>query len=234
MNQQINIVCLKWGEKYHSDYVNRLYRAVQRNITTPFKFHCFTENSQGIDTAIKIHDLPYQGIESWWNKLYLFSDEIDILQGEQIFYIDLDTVIVNNIDDIVSYRSDKIIVLRDFLKGIAVTAGDMGSGLMSWRHGDYDHIWKRFIKNPQSAIDSVRPFGDQHWIDKCVADREYWQDLFLDRVVSFKVHCRDGLPDRASIICYHGKPSIPESATFRGKIWKFDFTPQQWVLDYWR
>jgi hypothetical protein len=53
-------------------------------------------------------------------------------------------------------------------------------------------------------------------------------------VVSFKVHCRDGLPKNAAIVCYHGRPSIPESVHINERIWKFDLTPQPWVLDYWR
>jgi hypothetical protein len=231
---KINIICLKWGEKYNSDYVNRLYHAVKRNTTISFKFHCFTDDPSEINSEIIIHELPYKNIESWWNKLYLFSDEIDIPQGDKIFYIDLDTLIVDNIDDIVSHDDKKIIVLKDFLNGIAATAGEMGSGLMSWRHGDYTYIWTKFINDPNQAIKSVEPFGDQQWIDQCVKDRSYWQEIFPDRIVSFKVHCRSGLPENASIICYHGKPNIPESATFKGKIWKFEYTPQSWVLDYWR
>jgi hypothetical protein len=38
INKQVNIVCLKHGTKYNSDYVNRLYNMVQRNLTIPFKF----------------------------------------------------------------------------------------------------------------------------------------------------------------------------------------------------
>jgi hypothetical protein len=230
----INIVCLKWGNRYGAEYVNRLHRAVKRNTTIEVKFHCFTEDGSNLDQDIIIHDLPYKGLEGWWNKVYLFSNHIAFKPGEKIFYIDLDTLITDNIDDLIQMPANKIIVLRDFLKGLARTAGEMGSGLMMWRHGQYNHIWEKFIANPQQAIEQVHPHGDQHWIDLCVQDRFYWQELLPDRVVSFKVHCRTGLPKNAAIVCYHGRPSIPESVTINERIWKFDLTPQPWVLNYWR
>ena len=230
----INVVCLKWGSKYSADYVNKLYSSILRNTSLSIKFHCFTEDRAGLNSNITVHSLPYSNIESWWNKLYLFSDKIDIPVGETIFYIDLDTLVTSNIDDLLNVSVEKIVVLRDFLKGLAATAGDMGSGLMAWKHGEYTDVWTRFISDPASAIKQVEPHGDQHWIDLCIKDRNYWQDLYPNRVVSFKVHCLSGLPKAASIVCYHGRPSIPESVTYRGKLWKFDITPQPWVLDYWR
>jgi hypothetical protein len=232
--KMINIVCLKWGSKYGSEYVNRLYASVERNTTKKFKFWCFTDDASFINSDINVQPLLYSNLETWWNKLYLFSNDISIPAGEKIFYIDLDTLITNNIDDLLDVNIEKIVVLKDFLKDIAVTAGEMGSGLMAWKHGVYCNVWEKFIVDPDSAIKQVAPHGDQHWIDLCVKDRLYWQDLFPDRVVSFKVHCLNGLPDNAAIVCYHGQPSIPESVTFTGKIWKFNITPQPWVLNYWK
>lgn len=230
----INIVCLKWGAKYGAEYVNRLYSGIIRNTTKKIKFHCFTDDSSGINSNVVIHNLPYTNIKSWWNKLYLFSNNINIPLGEKIFYVDLDTLITSNIDDLLSAPCETIIVLRDFLSGIAQTAGNMGSGLMSWQHGDYEYIWNKFIKNPNAAIKQVEPHGDQHWVDLCVEHKQYWQELFPNKVVSFKVHCQQGLPASASVICYHGVPGIPESVTFRGKVWKFNITPQPWVLKFWK
>jgi hypothetical protein len=230
----INVICLKWGSKYSVDYVNRLFASVNRNTTEHFRFHCFTDDTSGINSNIVTHPLPYSNIESWWNKLYLFSNEIDIAIGEKIFYVDLDTLITDNIDDLLDVSVEKIVVLKDFLNGVATTAGDMGSGLMAWRHGDYQTVWDSFIADPTSAIKQVAPHGDQHWIDLCIKDRQYWQNIFPGRVVSFKVHCLTGLPNNAAIVCYHGQPSIPESVIFKGKVWKFNITPQPWVLNYWK
>lgn len=231
----INIVCLKWGTKYGPEYVNRLYYAVRRHTKVPFKFWCFTEDGNGIASEIQIEPLKYsQQLDSWWNKINLFSRDIPIAAGEQIFYIDLDTVITRDITDLLTDKAPDIIVLRDFYHGIAKTAGRVGSGLMSWRHGQYDFIWDRFIADPEAAVKSAYPHGDQRWIEDNIDAWYYWQDLFPEQVVSFKVHCQQGLPANARIICYHGKPSIPDSAREHSKEWKFTLTPQPWVLDHWR
>jgi hypothetical protein len=234
----INIICLKWGDKFSPQYVNNLYSSIKRNTTIKFRFYCFTENSQGLNSSIVIHTLPNNNLEGWWNKVYLFNKDIEIPIGEKIVFFDLDTVITKNIDDILSLEANSLITMRDFLTGIISsikpTDNFMQSCIMIWRHGTLNHIWDNFIKDPQSAIQSVEPHGDQRWIQSQIKSWKAIQDVLPTRVVSFKVNCLKGLPDEAAIVCYHGKPSIEESITFRGKVWKFDITPQPWVLNYWK
>lgn len=231
----INIVCLKWGDKYGPEYVNRLYAAVERNVTKRFKFWCFTEDSTGLHRSIKKAPLRYADrLNSWWNKVYLFSDQIPIDPGELIFYIDLDTLIVDNIDPLLEDWSHQMLVLRDFYHGIAKTSSSIGSGLMRWTHGTQTEIWNNFIRDPQKAVEKCKPHGDQRWIEMNIGPHIFWQDLYRDAVVSFKVHCREGLPPGAKIICYHGLPSIPDSATKHTRDWRWDLPPQPWVLDYWK
>ena len=231
----MNIVCVKWGTKYNADYVNNLYAGVKRNTTVDFNFWCFTDDPEGIINGVKIVDLQHaKELESWWNKLILFSNDIPIPRGEKIFYIDLDTLIVDNIDSLLTLESPNIIVLEDFYKSIFKTANKIGSGLMSWRHGDYTFIWSEFFKNPKSVIKSAKTYGDQWWIEQCLTAWTHWQDIAPESVVSFKVHCREGLPPTAKIICYHGRPSIPDSANKETKINNWIIGPSPWVLDYWK
>lgn len=232
--EKINIVCLKWGTKYGPEYVNNLFNAVKKNTTLPFTFYCFTEDAAGIDPQVVIKPLKYNNIESWWNKLYLFSNDIEI-EG-RIFFLDLDTVITGNIDHMLLVQ-DEFVVLRDFYTGLAKgLEGNfhVGSAVMIWTAGKHTHIWESFIKNPQAAIKELYPHGDQKWVQKMQPSRTYWQDLFPGQVLSFKVHCRDGLPKDARIVCFHGKPSIPESYTITTKAQWWTITPQPWVETYWK
>lgn len=231
----INIVCLKWGTKYGPEYVNRLYLATHRNTTVDFKFWCFTDDVTGIRPEITTAPLPYAAqLHSWWNKLNLFSADIPIPQGQQIFYIDLDTLITDNIDDLLQYRSHTMIILRDFYHGIKKTANLMGSGLMSWEHGRHNHVWERFITDPNQHIERAGTYGDQWWIEQQIPDAVFWQDLFPEQVVSFKLHCRKSLPESARIVCYHGRPSIPESMSETTELGKTTIAPQPWVAMHWR
>ena len=111
---KVHVICLKWGDKYSAEYVNKLFNSVKRNTSVPFSFTCFTEDHSGIDSDIRIEPLPHSTIQSWWNKLYLFSDAMPFNYGDRILFIDLDTVITGNIDDIMLIDNTDIVVLRDF------------------------------------------------------------------------------------------------------------------------
>ena len=67
------VVCLKYGDKYSAEYVNRLYNMVKRNLTITYEFVCFTENSKGIDPHIRIEPLPGLPVTGWWFKPMFFK-----------------------------------------------------------------------------------------------------------------------------------------------------------------
>jgi hypothetical protein len=62
------VCCLKYGDKYSADYVNRLHNMVKRNLTIDYEFVCFTENSQDIDPSIRTEPLPSLSVSGWWFK----------------------------------------------------------------------------------------------------------------------------------------------------------------------
>ena len=235
----INVACVKFGTKYGSDYVNKLFYAVGRNLTLPFNFHCFTEHSKGIHKDVIVHPLQkHKHFEGWWHKLFMFSPDCPI-KG-RIFYLDLDTLVTGNLDQAVSHNTG-FVVLHDFFKVRLPTRKDkwgtgkeaVGSGVLSWEAGKHTQIWETFVANPVRAVKSLSPHGDQKWIQQNQKERLYWQDLFPDQFVSFKVHCRNGLPRNARIVCYHGLPSIPDSINKTTKVQGYNISPTKWVTKYW-
>lgn len=224
----MNIVCLKWGTKYGTEYVNNLYAACKRNTTLPFNFHCFTEDSIGINKDVIIHPLKVKGIDGWWNKLYLFSKEIDI--DGRVLFIDLDTLITGNIDELLSIK-EGFVMIKDFFYPMQ---NNHGSGLMSFETKQNPEIWNSFIADPKTAVQSLHPHGDQKWIVQFVDKVTLWQDILPEQVVSFKIHCRGGLPNNARVVCYHGKPSVPESITTAFLGHGFQVPASPWVANYWK
>ena len=67
----INIICVKWGTKYTSIHVNRLYHMLKKNLTMPFNFYCYTDNPE--DLSCNIIYMPDDGLEMWWPKLRMFE-----------------------------------------------------------------------------------------------------------------------------------------------------------------
>ncbi len=228
----LNVVCLKWGDLYSPKYVNVLYAMVKRNLTVPHKFICVTENTTGLNKEIEV--LPLQQelnsnirkFKGWWYKLFLFKPD-NGLSG-RVFYLDLDTAVVGNIDKIAGTASD-FITLRDFYvayRDPKKVTDAVGSGLMAWTAGNHAQLWNEFIKNPEEVM-RVHPSGDQMWIQKNQKERKYWQDLFPNQIVSFKAHIagrtnkdrwykNTSLPKNTRIVCFHGPPRPHEVANSHG------------------
>jgi len=98
----MNVICMKWGDKFPVDYVNRLYAMVSRNMEAEFRFVCFTENSIGIRPEVEIQALPELELppgspERGWRKLTVFKKDFGGLSGPTLF-LDLDIVIVGQLN----------------------------------------------------------------------------------------------------------------------------------------
>ena len=113
----VNVVCLYWGNKYKTEYVNILYNMTQRHLTIPHNFIIYTEHTK-MPKLVKgdnviVRKLPFHDYEHWWNKLTLFSPEAN-LEGDCL-YFDLDVVILENIDCFFTHAKDKkVVLMRDF------------------------------------------------------------------------------------------------------------------------
>ena len=61
-----NVICIKWGTKFGADYVNRLYKMVEKNLSIPHRFVCFTDNAEGLIEGIEVrrseYELPLNGL----------------------------------------------------------------------------------------------------------------------------------------------------------------------------
>ena len=93
----VNVVCMKWGTLYGADYVNALFRGVQKHLSLKHRFVCFTDNAKGIASGVEIRPIPRLSLPDGkedlrWRKLTLFSNPLDDLIGPTLF-LDLDLVI---------------------------------------------------------------------------------------------------------------------------------------------
>jgi len=148
-----NIVCLKWGSKYSSDYVNILYNMVRRNIDQEFKFFCYTDDPTGIIDGINIIDIK-SGLEKWWPKLDLLSI---FTEGETIFF-DLDIVILNNLSCLISLKTKNLTILYSFWKNNAQTLRSsstptlFNSSVMKWTDAQGVKVYKHFMEQKHKYL----------------------------------------------------------------------------------
>lgn len=201
------VVCIKVGKLYGPEYVNRLCSMVTRHLSIDHDFVCLTDDPRGLNCEWEEMNLPYKG---WWTKLFLFKPK---RSARRVIFLDLDTIIVKNCDFLLYYKGD-FAILRDFY-----VAKGYGSAIMSISEGYGGHIWRHFIENHENLMRIHN--GDQDVIRVCVPKADLWQDMYPDKIVSYKVHCFDGVPKEASIVCFHGEPK-PHQLQHR------------WIEEHWR
>lgn len=150
----MDVICLKWGDKFNHEHVNRLYRMVCKNLDDDFNFICYTENSNNINSNIIIRPLPDYDLENWWWKLTLFEHTTKNIT----LFLDLDVVIQNNITHLKKFYNEfRITLIKAWWKPKLINAKeninshfdmDYNSSVMLW-NGDMTDIWNKFYENPE-------------------------------------------------------------------------------------
>lgn len=214
------ILTFKWGTRYGPEYVNRIYGMVSRNVTSPFTVHCFTDDRSGIRSEVVCHDLPELGcqypenVPGKWKKTAMWGADLDGLSGPALF-IDLDTVIVDNIDEFFEYGNEKdVIVARNWLKPFQRLGQ---TTLFRYYIGAQPYMLEDFQKDPQGLADKYR--FEQHYVTKHLkAGVKFWPDRWVRH---YRVHCLGNyfrryllpakIPKSARIIAFPGHPN-PEDA----------------------
>lgn len=118
----INIITIKWGTKYSSDYANRVYNECKEKCTFDFTFYCVTDDNVGLDKNIVALNMPTHSnlnfndyIEDHLNfktqmwdrpKLYLFTDFNQYFKGTNIF-LDLDARVNEDLKYLTTLSNDK-------------------------------------------------------------------------------------------------------------------------------
>jgi len=215
-----NILCVRFGNKYNIAYVERLRNMIERHTTVPYNLYCLTDDPStlpGVQSIIQ----PNAGYgKGWWHKVHMFDPKLPI-RG-RILYMDLDVVICNNIDKLLTIQGKDFMGIRDFNRRFHPNWKYLNSSVMSWIHGSQSFIFSKFKENPQTAM---RMHGDQDWIWKMAKDRiKFWPEPWIrsykweirDRselqvisgVRQFKTQNDEVRPDAdCSIAVFHGDPN---------------------------
>lgn len=77
-------------------------------------------------------------------------------------------------------------------------------------YANFKYLYDIFAENPERHMEECnneRWWGDQGFIEKYIkTDPVYWQDIVPNEIISWKVHCKFGIPKEASIIAFHDNP----------------------------
>ena len=178
----INILTLKVGDKYFSQYVNNLYYSIKRNSTVDFNFYCYTEDSSGLVSDIKTVDIkdPNEFKLQWHKLIFHKNGFAGIEEGSTCIILDIDWIVINNLDDILNYNLPENTFgcferwwsnLRHFCK--------LNGGFQMYRMGETNYLWQKFIEDPEywqqyyietgqceGPVNGEQNFIDNHVINK--------------------------------------------------------------------
>jgi len=237
----VNVICMKWGDKFPAEYVNRLYGMVSRNLTIPFRFVCFTENGDNIRQEVEIQplpelDLPANTPERGWRKLTVFKENFGGLTGKTLF-LDLDVVIVESLDDFFTHPGE-FLIAHDKKRPAKIEGN---SSVFRFEIGKYPQILSYFEQNSEQVKQEVR--HEQAYLSREIhklGKLEYWPDQW---VPSFKYRCCPSwlkswfqapfIPDSAKIIIFHGLPNPPEAIKGISGKWYRHIQPAPWIKEHW-
>ncbi len=251
----VSIVCMKWGNKYGPEYVNRMYNMIKRNITRPFRLVCYTDSSKGIIPEVEIHKLPpfspYNGsiMSAYRKKTMCRADLEGFDKGDRFLFLDLDVVIMGNIDDMFDYEPDKdFVICYNWTRG----NGKIGnSSVTMMRVGPLQYI----IDDLEKDFDKYRAqykTASQEYMSAKVIEKygklTFWPDEWCK---SFQLHSMAPKwqrlfkapippPQGTKILIFHGAVNPPDAikGLWPGKVpfwkkWYKTVKPAPWLAEYW-
>ena len=165
-NEPITVLCVRFGNKYGREYVERLRNMVSRHLTVPYEFACLTDDQHDIVGVRKIYQPNANYARGWWHKVHMFDSALP-LRG-RILYLDLDVVIHANMNKLTGYHPTSFIGIHDFNRKFFPSWNYLNSSVLAWTHGTQGHIYDQFKSKPAEA---QRLQGDQDWIWKIAKDR---------------------------------------------------------------
>jgi hypothetical protein len=219
-----SIICLKWGTKYSSHYVNVLYNMCKRHSLEDFDFICLTEDPTGLDSNIIVKALPIVELTGWWFKPFVFSRALG-LKGTALF-LDLDIVISSNIDKLWNFDSDApFVIIRDFVRHKYPAHNKFNSSVFRYKVENFYWIWDHFLENKKIILSKYR--GDQDFLFAILAKKAtLWPDQWIK---SYKWEIRNKqdlifqkgkrmfgtlkntmVEEECCISVFHGDPKPPE------------------------
>jgi hypothetical protein len=192
------VTVLKTSESYKKEYVDLIYDQCKK-FAPDIEFVCISNDPTVPGYKEMINDFP-----KWWPKVELFR-----IPGP-VLYFDIDTVLVRDIDTIIQEAmKHEFVCLRDFYKEKDNLQRTIGSGVMFWNK-DMSYLYDKFMEAPDKYMKectTTRWWGDQGFIEMNLKETPvFWQDIVPNKVVSWKVHCKFGIPKEVSIIAFHGRP----------------------------
>ncbi|MFN4804763.1 MAG: hypothetical protein ACK46A_08250 [Akkermansiaceae bacterium] len=247
-NSLQTVICLKWGKRYGSEYVNKLYTMVQRNTKRPLRFICITDDNSGLIESIETRPMPAFELPdifrySGFRRMFLFKESLYDLTGD-VLHLDVDLLVTGSIDDFFDYKPEANYIVSENWTQPGAGIGNMS--VFRYRIGTLTKIWDRFSSDPVGM--RVKYSNSQTFCSRTLGEFAMYP---LEWCIGFKTSLIPAWPLRyfiepkrppakVRVVAFTGKPDMDEA--MRGewpekkrikRFYKF-IRPTRWIAEYWK
>lgn len=240
------VLCLKWGDRYGPDYVNRLHASVMRNTKRPLRFICITDDPTGINELVEVKTMPAFTLPEVFRfhpfrRMFLFDKQLYDISGD-VLHFDLDLVITSNIDPLFDFQPESTFCVPQNWTQEGKRIGNMS--VFRFRIGEHYNIWKMFSEEPLVQRKTYR--NSQTFVSRNIKEITFYPASWC---LSFKHSLlpkwplnffkTPKLPQDCIVLAFTGKPDIDDvisgkwPAPWYKKIYKH-VKPTPWLAQYWR
>ena len=247
------MICIKWGSKYDSYYVNRLYAGVVSNLSRPTDFYCMTEDPTGIRSEVKILPLPDEPFspiirkeleksrrKGAFGKISLFKPGL-IKDSGPILGFDLDVVITGPLDDLFDYAPGKVCMRHDWLAA-RIGRPDGHGSVFRFDPERHSFLYEDFASDAANLMRRAK-YSEQKYTSMQAQKYNEFAYFPGDWIASYK---RDAmrpfplnhfqeprLPTGAKVVCFHGRPKMEEAVTGYNETIFRTAKPCAWLARAW-
>ena len=198
----LTVACCLWGDfpdkGWGDEYVRRLKTSVDRHLSAPFRFVCFSDRD-----AIPGIDVRPLNPPSWCGHLpksYVYSPDAG-LRGRVLLF-DLDNVIVGSLNEMAAY--DGPFCVRGRLHHMRPRQPD--GDMIAFEAGSKTTLMMWEKANAKDVVRQSRDGREREFILWANPKADQWQEICPGQVVSYRLECRGRLPKGARVVSCHGRP----------------------------
>ena len=197
------ILTLKYGDKYTSDDVNKIYTDTDGK----YNYVCVTDNPIGLHPNIYTISIDHEP-DGHWEKIKLFQYNFG-----KTLYLDLDICIQKDIDHLFDYLDNTPMICYTYWKPLEFPyhkddrwsynyLSNFNSSVMLWE--DAHHIYNKWLENQDYYM--VKYAGDDRFLFHENFTFEHWPE---GEIYSYWFN-RDGFQPNATIALLNGQEKFPE------------------------
>ncbi len=223
------VACIKWGTLFGPEYVNRLYSGVRRNLSCPVRFVCMTEHAEGLHPDIEVLDLPVEPFAEPMAAALKVANRQGAMRKVSLF-----------LDDLLTLAPGHVVMRHDWTEARKGRPTGHGS-VFRYDPAVHGFLYDDLAADAYREVEVARG-SEQRYTSHKAMDREVFTYIPGDWVVSFKYDCNPfpgnylraaQLPAEARVVCFHGRPKMPEAIEgYRGSLIRYA-KPTAWLQEHW-